>query len=620
MGQPDEPNSQRSIAPHPIQVEALAALEATRAAGNQAGLIVLATGLGKTWLSAFDSNRAEFQRVLFVAHREEILEQARNTFRQIRPTATLGLYTGSEKVKDAEVVFASVQTLGQRRHLDVFGPSDFQYVVIDEFHHAAAPTYRQVLDHFTPAFLLGLTATPERTDGGDLLALCQENLVYRCDVAEGIQRALLCPFRYFGVPDDVDYRNIPWRNSRFDEDALTAAVATAARARNILDQYRKRAGKRTIAFCCSQRHADFMAKSFSESGVRAVAIHSGPETAPRAKSQQELEAGTIDVICAVDMFNEGVDLPHLDTVMMLRPTESPIVWLQQFGRGLRLAPGKDHLTVIDYVGNHKSFLLKVRALFGLGPDYSEIARVLDQVSASRITLPPGCEVTYDLVAVDILRHLLPRGASAAAASNRYYDEFKERIGRRASAVEVFHDGYNPRAMGQAPGSWLGFLEAKGDLSVHQRELLQRHGAFLNALETTPMTRSFKMVMLQAMLRPDLLPGRINITDLVSEFARLAARSAVLRNDVGVALGDAAKLRRYLEKYPIAAWTEGKGTGGQPYFEYEGGVFASTFEVAPDERRGFQELVREIVEWRLAQYLQRRPESASGNMQQKEQDP
>ncbi len=262
VASPEEAAPEPPPQPHEIQREALAALEKTRAEGNIAGLVVLATGLGKTWLSAFDSDRPQFRRILFVAHREEILDQALKTFRRVRPSARLGRFTGTAKEPDADVLFASIQTLGRRRHLDDFRPDEFDYIVVDEFHHASAATYRRLIEHFRPKFLLGLTATPERTDGGDLLALCQENLVYRCDLTEGIRRELLSPFRYFGVPDEVDYANIPWRASRFDEEALTQAVATQARAENALEQYRSRAGQRTLAFCVSQRHADFMAEFF----------------------------------------------------------------------------------------------------------------------------------------------------------------------------------------------------------------------------------------------------------------------------------------------------------------------------------------------------------------------
>jgi HKD family nuclease len=221
--------------PHAIQRDALAALQRTRQDGFSAGLVVLATGLGKTWLAAFDSNHPEFRRVLFVAHREEILSQAVSTFRRIHPGARIGRLAGEQREIQADFLFASVQTLGRISHLPHFQPDDFDYIVIDEFHHAAASTYRRVIDYFHPKFLLGLTATPDRTDGADLLALCQENLVFEANIRDGIENKLLCAFHYFGVADNVDYSNIPWRNAQFDPTALEAAVATEARARNALE-------------------------------------------------------------------------------------------------------------------------------------------------------------------------------------------------------------------------------------------------------------------------------------------------------------------------------------------------------------------------------------------------
>ena len=228
-GLPMEPDHPAPV-PHEIQREALQALEETRRTGYRAGLVVLATGLGKTFLAAFDSQA--HQRVLFVAHREEILTQAMAAFRAVRPGARLGRFSGAEKDREAEILFASVQTLARATHLRTFAEDAFDYIVIDEFHHAAATTYRRIIDHFEPRFLLGLTATPDRTDGGDLLGLCQENLVYRCDLWDGIGRDLLSPFHYFGVPDPVEYAQIPWRSGRFDDAALTEALATHARAEN----------------------------------------------------------------------------------------------------------------------------------------------------------------------------------------------------------------------------------------------------------------------------------------------------------------------------------------------------------------------------------------------------
>jgi superfamily II DNA or RNA helicase len=239
-------------------------------------------------LAAFDTAREAFRRILFVAHREEILSEAVATFRRIRPTAAFGLYHGGEKSPEADILFASVQTLSRRAHLERFAPDAFDYIVVDEFHHADADTYRRVIDHFEPAFLLGLTATPERADGGNLLALCGENLAYRCAVPRGIELGLLCPFDYYGVPDDVDYTNIPWRSSRFDEKKLTAAVATHKRATNILDQWRKRGGERTIAFCVSQRHADFMRQWFRHHEVPCAAVHAGATSDQRSLSLEQL--------------------------------------------------------------------------------------------------------------------------------------------------------------------------------------------------------------------------------------------------------------------------------------------------------------------------------------------
>ena len=590
--------------PHEVQREALAALQKTRLEGNRSGLVVLATGLGKTWLSAFDSQSEEFRRVLFVAHREEILAQAMATYRRIRPHASLGLYTGKEKKADSDVLFASIQTLGRTHHLEQFAPASFDYLVVDEFHHAWARTYRQLLDHFEPRFLLALTATPERTDGGDLLALCDENLVYRCDLVEGIRRGLLSPFRYFGVPDEVDYTNIPWRSSRFDEEALASAVATRSRADNALEQHRKHGGTRTLAFCCSTRHADFMAEHFRAAGIAAVAVHSGAESAPRATSLERLERGELQVVFAVDMLNEGVDLPDVDTILMLRPTESRIVWLQQFGRGLRKAEGKERLRVVDYIGNHRSFLLKPQTLFDLSGGDGEIRDALDRYQRGDLDLPPGCEVTYELEAIKLLRGLL-RLSKGVEEVRSYYMDFRERHGRRPLAVEAYHDGHRPDGIRKQHGSWLRFVEAMGDFSKEASILLQgATGEFLDELEKTHMTRSFKMLVVLAMLNADAIPGAIAIDSLVDGFSRIATRSMRLREDVGSALDDTRALRTLIEKNPIDAWIGGRGTGGVAYFEYRDGSLRFTPEVAPELRTPLQELIREIADWRLAQYLDR----------------
>lgn len=596
--------------PNVIQREALEALAGTRAEGYRAGLVAMATGLGKTWLAAFDSADPAFRRILFVAHRQEILNQAVATFRRIRPEASIGLYAGNERAPNADILFASIQTLSRNEHLRRFDPRAFDYIVVDEFHHAAAATYRRLIDHFEPRFLLGLTATPERSDGGDLLALCQENLVYRCLVPRGIELGLLCPYHYFGVPDDVDYTNIPWRSTRFDEEALTEAVATQRRAGTVLEQWRKRAGDRTLAFCVSQRHADFMRRYFREQGIASAAVHAGSSSDSRSVSLERLAAGELKVVFAVDMFNEGVDVPAIDTVMMLRPTESQIVWLQQFGRGLR-RHGDKRLTVIDYIGNHRSFLLKARTLLGLSAGGDRALHVaLEKAQAGELELPPGCEVTYELEALNIMRALLRIAADPADALREYYLDFRERNGQRPTATEAFHDGYLPRTARRAHGSWFGFVIAMGDFDAQEIVAFDRTHVFLEALESLKMARSFQMLVLLAMLNTDTLPGRgIGIDALTAEFARLAGRTPKLIADLGVPLDDTGQLAAMIERTPIAAWVGDTTVPGTTAFEYESRVLRFKQPIPDAERSAFQRFVREIIEWRLTEYLSHSAESS-----------
>ena len=600
--------------PHEIQREALAALNATRGDGNAAGLVVLATGLGKTWLSAFDSENGDFKRVLFVAHREEILEQAMRTFRAIRPKARLGRYTGTEKSSEADVLFASIQTLGRVPHLRQFDAKHFDYVIVDEFHHASARTYRRLLGYFEPKFLLGLTATPERTDGADLLTLCGDNLVYRCDLSDGIRCKLLCPFDYLGVPDLVDYGNIPWRSSRFDEEVLTKEVATQARAENALEQLRKHGGKRTIGFCVSQRHADFMAEYSLSSGLRAVAVHAGPESSPRAHSLQALEDGTLDIIYAVDMFNEGLDMPNIDTVLMLRPTESRILWLQQFGRGLRALPGK-HLKVIDYIGNHRVFLTKARALLGLGDADADIAHALEALEIDALELPPECSVTYELEAKNILRALI-RPPDRLKVLEQFYHDFEERTGRRPTALEVLEGGYDPRSARSQHGSWLGFVQNMKGFSEREARAFQSTKHFMESLEVTQMVKSYKMVVLLAMLSEDEFPGAVSMDVLLSRFRDAACRYAWVRTEVGDALDNDVRLTSLIRDNPVAAWTGPGAMRGILYFAMQDRRFQTTSNLKIEHELvgACQDLAWELAEWRFHDYLKKaRTDLAAGRI-------
>lgn len=592
-------------APRAVQQEALSALEQTRLEGYRHGLVVMATGLGKTWLAAFDTARPQFRSVLFVAHREEILRQSLEVFRRVQPDADLGLYYGGEKQPDARTVFASVQTLAG--HLDQFAPDRFDYVVIDEFHHAAARSYRRVIDHFQPAFLLGITATPNRMDGADLLALCSDNLVHESPLAEGIERGDLSPFRYFGIADDVDYTPIPWRGGRFDPAALTAAVATQERAEHALSVWRDKGGGRTIAFCVTVAHADFMAEFFSRNGVAAVAVHSGPGSAPRAASVEQLRAGELQIICTVDVFNEGLDVPEIDTVLMLRPTESPVVFLQQLGRGLRRSGGKDALTVVDFIGNHRSFLIKPRTLLALdSTEKASTSKVLRAMQTSDFGLPPGCSAIHEPELVEVLRKLTRAGARSALEDycRSYFDE----RGYRPSALQAYEAGYNPGSVRAKYGHWFAFLDETELLVEQEREVMRRHADVLAGIESAPVTKSYKLVTLQALLQLDALRTGANVAEIAWTAHRIVTGDPRLLIDTSSAeITDPASVsadawREYWQRWPLSAWAgqlRGASTG---WFRLEGRRFLPAFRVAEDVGETFDGMVEELVDYRLARYL------------------
>ncbi len=602
--------------PWSVQAEAMSALEATRLDGHQAGLVVMATGLGKTWLAAFDTTRPEFRRVLFVAHREEILSQSRDVYRQIRPGGRLTLFTGNERDPDGDVVFASVQSL--HRNLSSFDAEQFDYIVVDEFHHAAADTYRRVLAHFRPRFMLGLTATPNRADSADLLALCSDNLVYDCGLVEGVRRDLLSPFRYRAIPDVADYEHIPWRNGRFDLEALTAHVATHERAQQVYDEWEAAGSteRRTIGFCCTIAHADFMAEYFRELGVRAVAVHSGASSSPRTESLEQLATGDLPVVFAVDLFNEGVDVPAIDLVLMLRPTESSVVFLQQLGRGLRRSDGKAHLDVVDLVGNHRGFLLKARLLaklagYGNLTDREAVAVLESDADelAEGNELPVGCSIMVAPEVVDMLRGLL----GPARTQDRLAELIREWIDE--------HDGHRPSALelavltGQAfqlkaKGGWFGFLNELGVLDPQERRTFDQVRDFLIWIEHGNYSKSYKLVTLMALDQLNGLRDGAPVGDIAAT-ARAGPSSGTTtswptlpmpvrslktshdqRQPSGSGIGAGTRSRQSPRRHEVRRRRSSRSTNGSSLHSRSTNGWAEHFEA----------MVREITEYRLHRYL------------------
>ncbi len=609
VGLPDELPTQ-PVAPRPIQAEALEALERTRAEGFDRAFVVMATGLGKTWLAAFDSARPGFRRVLFVAHREEILRQSRDVFRRVRPDADLGLFMGDEKTADVQTIFASVQTL--HRHLNRFDPSEFDYLIIDEFHHAAAATYRQVLRYFRPEFLLGLTATPDRLDGADLLALCGDNLVFDCGLAEGIRRGELSPFYYWGIADIADYAPIPWRSGRFDPATLAAAIETRERAIKALDEWRDKGGGPTLAFCSSISHAKFMKEFFVAEGVRSAAVHSGSDSDPRHRSVAELQSGAVEVLFAVDVFNEGVDIPEVETVLMLRPTDSPVVFLQQLGRGLRTTAGKAALRVIDFVGNHHSFLSKPRTLLSLGIRTPTDAEVAGALHSGDFQLPPGCSVDFDLEAVEILSRLASPSMTEAERLSEFCRNYESENGVRPTAAQAFSSVGCRTSAGplSKAGGWHRYLDGLGLLLPEEQSVVELLGDVLRGLEREPLTKAYKLVTLAALLELDTLHRGAPVADVAKVSRELTRRDPRLRADTEqtrqVSDLDAVSDRAWLafwRKNPLTHLTD----KSHSLFELSTDRLEPRFVVPAEHVATFADVVAEIVEWRLQVYLRpRRP--------------
>lgn len=387
-----------------IQIEALYELDKTRDIGFDKALVVAATGTGKTYLAAFDS--MDYDRVLFVAHRIEIIKQANEIFKRVQPEKTTGLFYNNIKQTDKDITFALVQTLGKEKYLNdkYFKEDAFDYIIIDEFHHAVAQNYQNILEYFKPKFLLGLTATPERYDNKDVFALCDYNNVYEIRLKEAINKDFLVPFRYYGIMDDsIDYTQVNIINGYYEEKDLEKKLMIHKRAKLILEHYQKYNSKQAIAFCCTRQHAEYMAEYFNQNNIKSSSVYSGSQgknTQERSKAIKNLKEDKIRVIFTVDMFNEGLDIPSIDMVLFLRPTESPTIFLQQLGRGLRKYPDKKYLTVLDFIGNYK----KANTIPFLLSDTTNDTKILLEKSPLEFEYPIDCQIDFDFKLINLFKY------------------------------------------------------------------------------------------------------------------------------------------------------------------------------------------------------------------------
>ena len=513
--------------PTGAQVEALYYLNQARDEGLDKGLVVAASGMGKTYLSAFDS--MGFGKILFVAHREEILRQTEETYKSVRPRSRTGYYTGDQKDLSADICLATVQTLGRNNHLENFAPDHFDYIVVDEFHHAAADSYLRLINHFRPRFLLGLTATPYRTDNRDIFTLCDDNVIYELYLKDAINRDLLSPFRYYGIYDATDYSEIAIKQGQYVVEQLEKELSRKERAEVVLEKYKTMAGARTMGFCVSIEHAVYMARFFSDKGVAAVAVHSGinsEHTMERQEAISKLKEGKIRVIFAVDIFNEGVDIPSLDTVMFLRPTESFVVFLQQLGRGLRKHEGKEHLTVLDFIGNYKKAHYIPALLAGINPKEGNVAKRRPQ----DLDFPDHCHVQFDFRVLDVFAELAKRDPLAVRMKNEYY-RLRQELGRRPSRVDMYTGADIPMREFLKNG-WLAFLATVNDLNDDEASWLGTEAErFLQFLEKTSMSKSYKLPTIGSFLKNRTIVKKVSLDEVGERFADFYRNNKLHQKDL-----------------------------------------------------------------------------------------
>jgi superfamily II DNA or RNA helicase len=389
------------IRPNLMQQDALLALDFARAEGAERAIVISATGTGKTMLSALDVRSFNPNRMLFIVHREQILDRTIREYQRALegPATDYGLLTGSKKQSDRRFVFATIQTLSQESSLASFAEDAFDYVIIDEAHRAGADTYRRVIDRLRPKFLLGMTATPERTDGFNVFELFHYNVPYEIRLSKALEAEMLCPFHYYGISDVVYEDDV----TTTDETPLGLLIS-AERVEHLIRalEFYGQAGvaPRGLIFCSRKEETHKLSDELNKrllrgQQLRTVALTGDDSIEVRERTVADLEAGELDYILTVDVFNEGVDIPSINQVVMLRQTQSAIVFVQQLGRGLRLAEGKDYLSVIDFIGNYTNNFLIPIALFGDDSLNRESLRERLNEAVEAGSLPGLSSVSFD---------------------------------------------------------------------------------------------------------------------------------------------------------------------------------------------------------------------------------
>ena len=451
---------ENEFVPNSMQKRVLKKLKETRINGNKKGLVISATGTGKTYLAAMDikqffeinsntenklfkitdkKSKTSNIKFLFIAHREELLENAINVFSKVLKIDKneFGRIYGGLKEIDKSIIFASIQSL--RNCYNEFKPSFFDYIIVDEFHHSMSDSYLKTLSYFNPKFLLGLTATPKRMDGKDILSLCDYNVVDEIGIKEALEEDLIVPFHYFGVNDYmINYDNIPYKNGKYNEKVLLENLLLNTRTDYIVEKINKFGfdGDKlsAVAFCQNIEHAFFMKEEFTNKGYKSAVITANTSSNERSEILEKFKNKKIEILCVVDILNEGIDIPTINLLLFLRPTMSSTIFIQQIGRGLRKAKNKDFVTIIDFIGNHKKDYLLIN-YFSSEVDnkdtlFTKKEKIINEIKNQFSNIPKSCYVELDRICQNrIIEKIEKINFSSKNILKEMYLDYKAEIGK-----------------------------------------------------------------------------------------------------------------------------------------------------------------------------------------------
>lgn len=501
------PSPVSNVSPNVMQIEALTNLKKLRAEGKSKALLISATGTGKTYLSAFDAQELNPERLLFVVHRANIAQAAMETFKKVFGIKTeMGFYSGVRRELDKDFIFSTIQTISKDSHLSNFDPYHFDYIIIDESHRAGADSYQKILNHFKPKFLLGMTATPERTDGLDIFSLYDHNIAYEIRLQKALEIDILSPFHYFGVTD------LTINGNEIEEKADFNLLTSKERVDRIIEQsefYHCDDGNiRGLVFCSGNPVADELSKQFNQRGFNSIALSKDSSEKERSDAIDALESDDlskkIDYIFTVDIFNEGIDIPKVNQIIMLRPTQSAIIFVQQLGRGLRKSEGKEYLTVIDFIGNYSNNFLIPIALFGDTSYNKDNLRKL--IAGGSNQIPGASTINFDLISKEKIYSAIDRSNfSLKKDLKKDYDLLKFKIGRIPMMMDfVEHGSRDPYLYVNCSNSYYNFIvenekEHRLHLEKGQIKLLELFSKEIN--NSKRVEESF--ILKQLLLKGDL---------------------------------------------------------------------------------------------------------------------